>query len=334
MIVNITLIIVVLAGARLMLGGQPTNDVPATVAPLGHHEFEAAGDTLTSLLTQQGAGEAFAYARQRLPADASFARDCHPLMHGLGHAAFAHYGSYAAASAIQDEMCNSGYVHGLIEAFFSQSDNLERTVVETCPVSGVQDLRQWQCYHGIGHGLMLVQNRQVASSIGQCERLPSEFAVKACVNGVYMERFIAVDHTGQVRPGATASIEDCRQAKSAYKSACYYYAPTAYLALHDDGYLAAYEWCHEAEAKYISSCAGGVGGQAMKDNVSRPSVAAAICRSFATVHQAQCVDGAMGTYLHTFGSSSAAAPLCSREFSDFEAACRRAVAIRQQRFGV
>lgn len=285
-------------------------------------------------MRQQGLAATFAYTRQQVDANPSFARDCHPLMHMLGHASYVQFGGFQAASAQQDEVCNSGFIHGLIEAAFGASDDPTQTALSICQPTTNNDFKSWQCNHGVGHGVMLVHNRSVDKSVASCRQLQSDFAIDACVNGVYMEHFIVIDHGGARRTGDEPSLADCRQAESRHKASCYYYAPTAYLALTNDSYGQAYDWCQQSEANFVSACVGGIASQAMKDAITRPQVAADICASYPERHQASCVGGAIGMYINVHASTAKAEPLCAREFKAFAQVCRQRIEDRRQQFKI
>src|SRR5579862_9167789 len=99
-----------------------------------------------------------------MAADPSFAKDCHPLLHQLGRAAYSYYGSYAAAIKYQNELCNSGYTHGVLEAYLAKSTTIASTLKTACTSMASQKFNSWQCYHGLGHGVMQLTFDQVNAS--------------------------------------------------------------------------------------------------------------------------------------------------------------------------
>jgi hypothetical protein len=329
-------ICLVLLGGSLLIDRLDTDtSLPGTVPSLSHQQFVQAQNDLSKLLAGPGGlASAFAYSRQRMAHEPSFARDCHPLMHYLGYSAFAYYGSFAKAADLRDELCNSGYIHGLIEASISRAPDIRQAVLQACPVNTSQQLRQWQCYHGIGHGAMLASDKKVDPALALCRLLPSDFAISSCANGVYMEHFIVVDHSGQLVQNAHVSLDECSQAPTAYRVACYYYAPSGYLALHASNYSAAYDWCSQTTPNYIATCVSGVGGQAMKDNIATPSFVADLCSSFDQRYRTTCASGAISIYINIQASSVAAEKLCTAQFRDFASICHQTVQSNHETFGV
>jgi ABC-type glycerol-3-phosphate transport system permease component len=96
--------------------------ISVTVAPhLTPQEFTAQSEKLNSLMRQQGMTGTFNYVSDEIKSNPSFARDCHPLLHDLGHAAYSYYGGYAQAIKYQNEICDSGYTHGVLESYLSSA---------------------------------------------------------------------------------------------------------------------------------------------------------------------------------------------------------------------
>lgn len=345
-LVRVSVVVAMLVvGAGLWFALPRTNHVPSSIeAPsLTHEQFYEVSDTLATMLRQNGSVAVFNYVADQVVHNPSFARDCHPLMHMLGHEAFQYYGDAAAALEHQNELCNSGYTHGVIERGLTNVTDINQAVQTVCNTedAGItatqqEDFKRWQCFHGVGHGVMAYTDRQVDRSLPVCEQLPTTFAVESCANGVFMEHFIAVSHTGRPRQNPDIGFSTCQATADAYKYDCYYYQPTAYLGLYEDTYKTAYEHCQAApEPAYSLTCIAGVGGQAMKDHITAPRYAHDFCVSLsAYADQEACVRGAIGIYINHTASSAAAEPLCSQEFKDFQAACLWEVTNRRQKYGI
>lgn len=314
----------------------PAATVPQAVVvvkSLSHDQFEQAVQASLEGLKSGDIRRSFEYVKRRAAADPSFAKDCHPLLHRLGHESFMFQGSFAKAMERQDELCNSGYTHGVIESYFSGVTDVRQAVLSTCPPSSDLDFRQWQCFHGIGHGVMLATEKDVARSLELCRTLGGEPAT-ACANGVFMERFIVVGHDGHRRTTAPADLDDCRQQTVAYKPDCYYYAPTAYIALHETDYAGAFGWCGKAEPGYAAGCMRGAAGQAMKDNITDPASVRRFCDSLEKRYRAVCAEGAVSIYANHHASSSAAARLCDDAFKGYDSVCTAVAARKKSDFSI
>ncbi len=304
--------------------------VPHAAAPLSAAQFEVESAKLSSLLEQRGVEAAFSYAQSRIAADPSYAKVCHPLLHELGHAAYTYYGSYAPAIAYQNELCDSGYTHGVVEEYLSSGHVPIAQALQAACQPGAATFRQWQCYHGLGHGAMIALDGDVAKSIALCGGLPSSFSSDACVNGVFMQHFVVTAHDGSVPKVNPTGLGDCQSQPARYKTVCYTYAPSAYLTVHDRQYQAALHWCQTAEQDYVPACITGVGSQAMKENIGDAGVARRVCQLASGTAVHHCISGAVAMDVFFHASAAHGQALCSGQFKAYRATCLQAVAAQKQ----
>lgn len=305
-------------------------------ARMSHQQFDGQVTKMSNMLRAEGPDKLFAYVTNQSQSDQAFARDCHPMMHMLGKTAYDQYGGFAEAMKRQNELCNSGFTHGIIEAHYANVPDIRQAIATTCPADASQDFRQWQCYHGIGHGVMSAEKRDVQASVADCRQLTTGFATDSCVNGVYMEHFNVVDHSGNLRPGSTDGdlFSQCRQADSKYKRDCYYYAPSAYLAQYPNAYQQAYGQCMSGAAGFRVECVSGVGGQLMKDNIIDPTFVDRQCSRFDKRYQEVCIQAAVSIYVNHFAATAPASLLCAAEFKAYQQACQAIVASKRQQFNI
>ena len=334
LLLGLAMVLVIGGGASYWLLRADRRE-PEPAPELTHAEFMAEEQALVARLQAAGSAESFALLRQRIADNPSVARECHPLLHMVGHAAFEHYKGFADALANQDELCNSGYIHGVIEAAFEQSTDWTATMQAVCPAGAAQTYRQWQCFHGVGHGLMYAQQKDVPKSLALCEQLPTQFAVQSCANGVFMEKFIVVSHTGKRSHTTAPGHAFCKEQSVRYKADCYIYAPTAFLADHPNQYHDAFNWCNGVERGYTATCAQGVGSQAMKENITRPAFAAALCTAVAADLRLPCIEGAVVVYIHNFASTKPALELCRHQaFIPFKQTCEATIRAATERLSI
>lgn len=297
-------------------------------AQLSHDDYELQKNRLIDLLKESGVQTSFAYIREQLEVNSPLARDCHPLLHQLGHASFDYYDGFERAMEVADELCNSGYVHGLIEANFESSQTIDEALNSSC-TDYTENFKQWQCFHGVGHGIMYTIAKDHIKSIEYCKQLKSEFAAKSCINGVLMEEFIIIDHTGN--HNTTNELSDINAsicielASSNSKRDCYFYAPTAFLEQNNDQFFEAINWCEQSESDYINTCVSGVGAQSMKDNITNPSFTSNLCKKLQTSYQSHCIVGAVSIFMNHHASSMQAKSLCENEFREFINSCQLAI---------
>ncbi len=332
-------LLVALAGVSVVglvqgLRTPPRTTAVAVVAqPLSHERFEEVSAKLTELTIAQEPSASFDYLRTSMATDLSVAHDCHMLLHHLGHEAYKKYGSFSAAIAYQDGLCNSGYTHGAVEAQFLATDDVHGTLLATCAQAGERTFAAWQCYHGTGHGLMYVTGKDLNKSVLQCQEHTTDFARKSCVNGAFMEKFVVVSHTGmQSNAASTIDANLCKAQDAAYKTDCYFYAPTAYLTRSPGAYDGAFRECRGVEDDYQRVCVSGVGSQAMKDNVTKPELAVQVCQSAPRRLVVSCVQGAVQILVNHYASTEPVTPLCSTAFKDYKPVCLQVLANKRADF--
>jgi hypothetical protein len=268
---------------------------------------------------------AFAYVDNAIATNPSFAKSCHPVLHHLGNMAFNFYGGYAGAMKYQNEICNSGYTHGILEMYLSTTPDPDQAIRTACNPAE-ESFQQWQCFHGLGHGIMFMTNGDVQRSIDRCNSaLPTSYSRQACVNGVAMQQFIVVDHMGNVPKTNPTSLADCKSKQPDYKQDCYFYAPTAYLTVNDGQYASALKWCNDAEPAFVGVCVNGVGSQMMKENINKPETVNKVCEQADKLYVSTCISGAVSMSVFFHGSVSAAQQLCENEFKDHSGICEETI---------
>lgn len=333
-------ILCILVGAILLVTTktEKIEPIPAT-AKFDHHGFEAQTQELLKRFNPSDTSSSFNYVRQQLATNPAFARDCHPLMHRFAHDTFAQYKNFAAAMTKADEVCNSGYVHGLVEANFKTAPSVESAIQSSCPNKKDESFQQWQCFHGMGHGIMYSNDKDEAKSIKTCQKLSGDFAQTACINGVFMEKFIIVSHSGDHAPKHThADISLCKQQSNEVKTDCYSYAPTAYLEMNTNQYDQAVTWCQSnAETAHVGSCISGVGAQVMKENIANPKFGAQFCLGLEGKNaqfRTACSIGALDIYSNHAASTEASKPLCENEFAAISEACHQFLSDKHKQLNI
>lgn len=291
----------------------------AQAATLPPDEYDELKKKYARIVKKKEAGDALRQFREDIQKDADISSVCHPLVHSIGHAAYEKYKNFGQAMWYQDDVCNNGYMHGVIELYFSQAEDITDAMFSVCESYADGSYNQWQCYHGLGHGFMFHTDNHLPDSVAYCDEYDNEFKRSACVNGVYMENFNALD---KVHPSDYLNIRDpdypCDGQPNEYRATCYLYAPTYYLNLHPGDYAGALTWCDEHNRQDEYSCSSGVGMQAMKENIDNVEYVLQACRQGKKDQIIACISGASSYPVFHFGNLSAALERCDKmgEFSD------------------
>lgn len=306
--------------------------VAAVVPPLSAAQFQQQVNTLVSLMKTQGSQAAFAYTEKEIQSNPSFAKSCHPMLHELGHAAYTYYGGYAQAMQHSNEICDSGYVHGVLESYLGSGVDIHQALQTAC-TSSMTTYNQWQCYHGLGHGVMLVSLENVPHSLSLCNTLPTSFAKNACTNGVYMQHFVVTSHDGDIPKTNPTSLKDCTSQPASDMGTCYDYAPSAYLTVYSGQYQSAIKWCSGAKS-FIGACYEGIGSQAMKDNITNVNAVKSICLSSSKLFAENCISGAVGMDVYFLGAVSQAESMCQNQFKTYQSVCNGTVGVDKLTLGL
>lgn len=279
----------------------------------------AAIGELTVIQTAEGTTAALSELERRSRSDGDIAGVCHAVAHELGHQALAAAGGrLAIALAERSDVCGGGYVHGVVEAALGTSRHPARDLLRACaPDDG-------SCWHGVGHGLMFAVRMDPDRSLELCAKAPSAVMERRCGEGVFMQLFNAESSSAAAVPTLRETSEQCSRTRQPQLANCWFYAPNAYLARHQDGFAGAMRWCAgQSGAVAQQVCARGVGSRTVKRHPDQLSVGTRTCARAGRL-QASCLAG-MASYwsVHWQGIRSPAS-LCE-ELPSLRRPCRAAV---------
>ena len=235
----------------------------------------ATRDTLLALFDQSDPGSIFTVI-DAIERNNALSRDCHDIAHDLGHRAYELFGFSGAmtfsdpnrkAHASVDDICAGGYMHGILEEAFLHQPSLKEHPGSLC--ASIPEVNRSSCFHGVGHGLMFVNQRDVAKSLETCRAIGEESEVPRCFEGVWMELFWGdTSHAGANSLGWTpeSPLEPYRNASGDEKPSCFLYAHLGYLRNHRQDFSGAISLCAEnnLSASDEKFCLRGIGMTMMK----------------------------------------------------------------------
>lgn len=264
--------------------------------------------------------------------DPAVASSCHSLLHEIGREAYRKYRSFVTALKYQDDICGSGYLHGVVEERLQHVQDVYGELQTICNGYGDTGLGG-KCYHGVGHGLMTYTRNNLPLALNMCDNLASDFAKLRCSEGVFMENF----NTDQkIHPSRYLRASDprypCADQVPFYKDPCYFYAPIYYLNLHDRDYAAAARWCDGSEGGYAGACVIGLGHRLMQQNLSAPRFTERVCDRLGPGKTADCLDGVVSYWMVNFDSVRQGHVLCGMMLPADRHTCNAAVDKRAWQF--
>ena len=280
--------------------------------------FDSAEKTLEKyrLLAQKSPSDALQTLRNDSAHVPEINAMCHRISHEIGRISMKQSKNFKDAVAQQDSFCNSGYLHGAIEEFLSHQTINSETLQKVCPLGSKFSYYDWECWHGIGHGIMYSNDNNLKSSLAICEDQKNTSAKAACANGVFMELF------GQEQTEKNPDINPfsiCSEQPPELKSDCYLYTASSYLTIHKKMYKEAFTWCKTAEKEYIKACIQGVGAEVIKTHLDDIKLVDQTCQSSGDYNS--CITGvASYSYFH-FGSSRPVGYICLQLSEDGSKIC-------------
>jgi hypothetical protein len=311
---------------------EPKPPIVIASHELSSQEYQEIRDNLVHILEEKDPRFALTVLREKAGSNEAIARSCHDLVHEIGHEAYEKYSDFGKAMQYQDDMCNSGYLHGIIESHFKNSQDILATLNTVCQAYNAESFLGWECYHGVGHGLMYFTENDLPKSLSLCDTYSNHAAQKACINGVFMENF-NVDQKLHVSKFVKADepFYPCTEEKTAYKD-CYLYAPTYYLSLHKNKYTDAITICKTAEKEYQLICISGVGSQAIKEHINNPALVESVCMQGSSEETSACIAGMVGLYINHFGGVKEAKELCPKLEKSNQTTCEQTIASQEALF--
>ncbi len=295
--------------------------VAACISILGYKYATSELSFYENLAKEQNPKVAMEHLKTELKNNPDLANSCHGITHEIGHIAFEEYGFKKALSQFEDDLCGSGYMHGVTEEYISQSDKPLADMLTACPKG------YGACFHGIGHGLLLYYENDLPKATAGCDQFKEIKEQVQCSEGVFMQNYntdTKLHKNDYLDPQNT--LFPCLEQPEIHKSACYFYSPRYFVSLHPNAYKEAIKACLNAEKEFIPTCIRGVGSVTMKQNIEDIDLNKEVCKYAPSEYQNHCIAGATGYYVIHAGSLAEAEKLCPRLTAEFQTVCRNTVA--------
>jgi hypothetical protein len=285
-----------------------------------------------------GPKRAFELAEQQYPGGAD--PNCHRVAHAIGAAALArNKGDVTRTFAEGSSACWSGYYHGVLErAFIGVRSNDARSLGAKarglCSQGSVRasSWLNYQCLHGLGHGLMITTGYQLPLVLDVCNELNGSFAQTSCKGGVFMEN-ILTSYGGQspwVRNDDP--LYPCNWVARGDKYPCYQNAVTRIIRVVGAEWDTIAETCAEADKGFVATCFGSYGQNASVAAFREPAAiveTCAIARPFGG--EEECFRYAAMDFTGTYSRGKDAAALCDAAPAAVRGGCYESIGLMLRR---
>ncbi len=240
-------------------------------------------------------------------ADEGLTGVCHNAAHSIGNKAFALFGP--AAFSAGNELCHSGYYHGVMEKFIEQEgvDNITQLLADMCDPLPTP-FAQFQCYHGAGHGILGYLENGLPAALKKCKELAAAHQ-KQCFGGVFMENItvgIAKNETRHTTAWLNNDLHfPCNSVaqEADILDECYK-MQTSWMLVLENGELAPVATvCTDAPPAYIGRCFESLGRDiAGRNHLNAESIKQQCDVAKKTGHYNNCIAGAVKATIAFYGT--------------------------------
>jgi hypothetical protein len=253
---------------------------------------------------------------RRIALDKTVAIDCHRIAHMIGSAALAYFrGNVAQAYSHGSATCASGYFHGILERAFASVHSeagLVHAARTLCRGAGVRrrGFLDYQCTHGLGHGLMIQTGYDLPTALSVCGHLQTRWDEVSCTGGVFMENGSTVygmrspwlKQTDPIYPCAAVGLRD--------RASCYLRVTTQILRINHFDWGDTARRCRAIGPRWQTYCFRSYGRDAANfvgGNAAKVLHLCAVTRGWA----GQCLYGAARSVADHDARAPRAAAMCS-----------------------
>jgi len=265
-----------------------------------------------------GPRRALTLFEQRMAADPAVEKGCHRIAHAIGSAALERFdGNVARTFSQGSPTCVSGYYHGILERSFLGITSKARLVEVARSLCAEGELRRrgfldYQCRHGLGHGLMIQTGYDLPLTLSVCARLGTGWDRKACASGSFMENIDT--RFGYRSPWLDDEdpLYPCTRLRLRDQHSCYLRASWRILVSNDGDFAKTAAACARLGG-WARTCFRGYGRDAAEGVRYAPDKIRRLCR-FAGADQGDCLRGAARTIANASGARGIepATVLCNR----------------------
>lgn len=234
--------------------------------------------------------------------------NCHELNHKIGKLIYQAKGN--EVFSIDNFGCGLGLLHGAIkEAVVKKGLKKLTTDIENICQNLKTPLKQANCYHAIGHGLMSIYKYDLISSLEKCQDLESDKAKRRCSGGVFMESvMLLISGSGNGNhPGVIHNSNlyyPCSQVANydlVTQQSCYEYQASRVLELNSKNFYDTVAFCKEAQESLRESCFRNIGQEAVFYHLDDSFEIVKICqidKDYTNV----CIHGAIYSVFNTLSN--------------------------------
>lgn len=264
-----------------------------------------------NLAYRQGPKAALALFGERLTSDPVVEKDCHRIAHFIGSASLERFrGDVAKTFSLGLPLCVSGYYHGILERAFlgiTTKQGLEKAARSLCVTDGMRrrGFLDYQCRHGLGHGLMIQTGYDLPMALDICASLGTGWDQKACAGGAFMENINTAFGFRSSWLDDDDPLYPCGRVGPSDRRSCYLRASWRILVVEKGSYERTAAAC-ERLGRWAATCVQGFGRDVAEKARYEPGETLRLCALVSDARRGDCVLGASRTIANASGADGIA----------------------------
>lgn len=215
----------------------------------------------------------------------------HPLAHALGRYAMARRRDLAVLGECTPSF-QSGCFHGALEGWFLQGGTIDAASADgICAARSARGARGFElleCWHGLGHGLMVHAGGDFRQALPICDALDEVRARRECYDGIFMERAIRAIGVTSINVGDGPGMDHAVHGGSS-PGGGHDHGGSASAGGHDHGGGSASSDDHDGHAQPSAAASPATPpAAAPRDKAAAREQMARMCDGLAERHQPSC----------------------------------------------
>jgi hypothetical protein len=279
-----------------------------------------------NLAYSEGPKPALALFNERRLTQQTVAKDCHRIAHMIGSASLAFFkGNVAKTYANGSPSCASGYYHGILERAFANvftHRGLIRAARTLCSGAGVRRMGflDYQCTHGLGHGLMIQTGYDLPMALAICGSLQTRWDEVSCTGGAFMENGSTVYGLRSQWLKDDDPLYPCPVIKLRNRASCYLRVTTQVLNTNRYNWPKTAETCRSLASRWRPYCFRSYGRDTVNYAGGKADSILRLC-GFGRSGEGQCLYGAARTMADRDAKTTNAAAFCRRAPAAWQGKC-------------
>jgi hypothetical protein len=289
-------------------------------------DFRCLEQGFGNLAFHDGPKAALTLFNQRRTVDKTVAADCHRIAHIIGSASLLFFrGNVAQTYAHGSASCTSGYYHGILERAFTNvftKRGLIRVAGKLCRGAGVRrrGFLDYQCNHGLGHGLMIQTGYDLPTALAVCDGLQTKWDEVSCAGGAFMENGSTLYGMRSPWLKDDDPLYPCSHIRLRNRGSCYLRVTTQILRTNNFDFAKTVETCLSLGTRWRLYCFRSYGRDAEHYVGGKFKSTLRLCR-LTGPWEGQCLYGAARTLADRDGKTDLASRLCRAADLGHQAGC-------------